>query len=89
MAELTGAEPQPAPSFGGPAGGGRQFADELHSVTIHGRQRTFYVDLKQSGNGKFIKISEKSRGGRKTTIMFDSEDLDPMIAALNEMKTKM
>ena len=90
MAELTGAEPQPAPSFGGagPAGG-RQFADELHSVTIHARQRTFYVDLKQSGNGKFIKISEKSRGGRKTTIMFDSEDLDPMIAALQEMKAKL
>lgn len=90
MAELTGDGPQPAPSFGGPGpSAGRQFADELHSVTIHARQRTFYVDLKQSGNGKFIKISEKSRGGRKTTIMFDSEDLDPMIAALQEMKTKI
>ncbi|MDO8468429.1 MAG: hypothetical protein Q7S29_01590 [Candidatus Peribacter sp.] len=90
MAELTGGAPQGAPAFGGGGGGGgRQYADEIHSVTIHARQRTFYIDLKQSGNGKFLKISEKSRGGRKTTIMFDSEDLDPIIAALQEMKTKL
>ncbi|ALM10002.1 MAG TPA: hypothetical protein DEB30_03085 [Candidatus Peribacter riflensis] len=90
MAELTGGAPQADRSFGGTGGGGgRQYADEIHSVTIHARQRTFYVDLKQSGNGKFLKISEKSRGGRKTTIMFDSEDLDQIIAALQEMKTKI
>jgi len=88
MAELTGGAPQGAPAFGG-GSGGRQYADEIHSVTIHARQRTFYIDLKQSGNGKFLKISEKSRGGRKTTIMFDAEDLDPVIAALQEMKTKI
>jgi hypothetical protein len=70
-------------------GGGRQYADELHSITIHARQRTFYIDLKQSGNGKFFKISEKSRGGRKTTIMFDAEDLDQFIQALQEMKSKI
>ena len=58
-------------------------------MTIHARQRTFYVDLKESGNGKFFKISEKSRGGQKTTIMFDVEDLDQIIAALQEMKTKL
>lgn len=74
---------------GGQGGGQRSFADDLHSVTIHAKQRTFYIDLKQSGNGKFFKISEKSRGGQKTTIMFDAEDLDQFIAALNEMKTKM
>ncbi len=80
----------PRPPRGGPGGGGnRSFADDLHSVTIHARQRTFYVDLKQSGNGKFLKISEKSRGGQKTTIMFDSEDLDKMIEALTEMKTRL
>lgn len=90
MSELTGGAPQGSSFVGASAGGGqRQYADEIHSVTIHGRQRTFYVDLKQSGNGKFLKISEKSRGGRKTTIMFDSEDLDPIIAALQEMKTKI
>lgn len=65
---------------------GRSFADDLHSITIHARQRTFYVDLKQSSNGKFFKISEKSRGGQKTTIMFDVEDLDQFIQAFQEMK---
>ncbi len=80
----------PRPPRGGPGGGGnRSFADDIHSVTIHARQRTFYVDLKQSGNGKFLKISEKSRGGQKTTIMFDVEDLDKMIEALSEMKTRL
>jgi hypothetical protein len=86
-------QPAPAPSHhhhGGNAGSAnRSFAQDLHSVTIHARQRTFYIDLKQSGNGKFLKISEKSRGGQKTTIMFDSEDLDKMIEALQEMKTKL
>lgn len=78
-------------SFGGGFGGGstREYGKELHSITIHAKQRTFYVDLKESGNGKFFKISEKSRGGRKTTIMFDAEDLDAFLNALNEMKTKM
>lgn len=88
MSELT-ANPPRGEDFGSSSSGGRQYADEIHSITIRGRQRTFYVDLKQSGNGKFLKISEKSRGGRKTTIMFDAEDLDPMIQALQEMKTKM
>ena len=96
MSELTGgaqhhddnaAPPAPAPRHGG--GEGRNFAQDLHSVTIHARQRTFYIDLKQSGNGKFFKVSEKSRGGQKTTIMFDAEDLDKFIEALNEMKTKL
>ena len=75
----------PAPRGGGDRGD-RKFADEIHSVTIHGRQRTFYIDLKESSNGKFFKVSEKSRGGQKTTIMFDSEDLQQFIDALTEMK---
>lgn len=89
MAELTGGAPQGGNQFGGDRGGNRQYADEIHSITIHARQRTFYIDLKQSGNGKFFKISEKSRGGRKTTIMFDAEDLDQIIQALQEMKSKL
>jgi hypothetical protein len=102
MSELTGGRSSgdsfgmdaPAPSqrpprHGGGGGGGGRFAQDIHSVTIHARQRTFYIDLKESGNGKFFKISEKSRGGQKTTIMFDVEDLDKMIAALQEMKTKL
>ena len=93
MSELSG-PPQPMPPQGGGSphrGGGdnRSFAQDIHSVTIHARQRTFYIDLKQSGNGKFFKVSEKSRGGQKTTIMFDSEDLDQFIAAFAEMKTKL
>ena len=70
-------------------GGASRYGEELHSITIRARQRTFYIDLKQSGNGKFFKISEKSRGGQKSTIVFDVEDLDGMIAALQEMKTKL
>ncbi|MBI1812252.1 hypothetical protein HY285_01770 [Candidatus Peregrinibacteria bacterium] len=73
---------------GGGSDGGR-YATDLHSVTIHARQRTFYIDLKESGNGKFFKVSEKSRGGQKTTIMFDVEDLDKFIEAFQEMKTKL
>lgn len=103
MSELTGS-PSQGDSFGvdppaarpprpqGGGGGGRdggRFAQDVHSVTIHARQRTFYIDLKESGNGKFFKISEKSRGGQKTTIMFDVEDLDHFIAALQEMKGKL
>ena len=90
-----GGAPAPAPRAPRPSGGtgggnaSGRFATDLHSVTIHARQRTFYVDLKESGNGKFFKISEKSRGGQKTTIMFDVEDLDQIIAALQEMKTKL
>ncbi len=76
----------PRPPAGG-GGGDRRFADEVHSITIHGRQRTFYIDLKQSGNGKFFKVSEKSRGGQKTTIMFDSEDLEKFIQAFQEMQS--
>ena len=63
MSELAGgdapkegddSDSTPAPAAG-KSGGDRKFADELHSVTIHGRQRTFYIDLKESGNGKFFK----------------------------------
>jgi hypothetical protein len=96
MSELTGssggfgddtaAAPAPRAQRGG--NGGR-FADEIHSITIHGRQRTFYVDLKESGNGKFFKVSEKSRGGQKTTIMFDAEDLSKFLEAFTEMQSKI
>lgn len=76
--------------FGGPGGGNSsRYGEEIHSITIRARQRTFYIDLKQSGNGKFFKVSEKSRGGQKSTIVFDVEDLDAMIAAFQEMKTKL
>ncbi len=82
----------PRPFGGAPQGGGgagSRYGEELHSVTIRARQRTFYIDLKQSNNGKFLKVSEKSRGGQKTTIIFDIEDLPAFIAALQEMQTKI
>ena len=86
----TGGSAMPPPRRSSTGGGGAgRFAQDIHSVTIHARQRTFYVDLKESGNGKFFKISEKSRGGQKTTIMFDVEDLPKIIAALQEMQTKL
>lgn len=96
MSDLVGPPPPAsdttgAPGFGGAQQGGarREYGKEIHSITIHAKQRTFYIDLKESGNGKFFKISEKSRGGRKTTIMFDAEDLDAFLNALNEMKGKL
>lgn len=78
---------QPAAAQQKSGGGNGNYANELHSVTIHARQRTFYIDLKESGHGRFFKVSEKSRGGQKTTIMFDAEDLDKFIEAFQEMKS--
>jgi hypothetical protein len=98
MSELSGGMPQddqPMPAAVPPArapyqgGGQRGFADDIHSITIHAKQRTFYIDLKQSSNGKFFKVSEKSRGGQKTTIMFDAEDLQQFRAAFDEMAAKL
>lgn len=71
------------------AGGEQRFSQELFSKKIKGRQRTFYVDLKQSMNGKFVKISELSRGGQRSTIMFDGEDVDSFIEAFQEIKTQL
>lgn len=80
---------RPMGGTGGAVGAGSRYGEEIHSITIRARQRTFYIDLKQSGNGKFFKVSEKSRGGQKSTIVFDVEDLPAMIAALQEMQTKI
>jgi hypothetical protein len=66
-----------------------QFSREVLSKKIKGRQRTFFIDLKESANGKFVKISELSRGGQRSTIMFDAEDMDPFLEALQEMKAAL
>lgn len=84
----TAGSSQSSTSRGGGQRGGR-FAQEIHSITIRARQRTFYIDLKESGQGKFFKLSEKSRGGQKSTIMFDLEDLPKIIEALQEMQSKV
>lgn len=80
---------QPPRRQGGGGGGAGRYGEELHSITIRARQRTFYIDLKQSQNGKFLKVSEKSRGGQKSTIIFDIEDLPKFIEALGEMQKKI
>lgn len=66
-------------------GGDQGFAQEIFSRKINARFRTFYVDLKESGNGKFLKISEKSHG-RKNTIMMDAEDIPSLMEALGEVQ---
>lgn len=65
------------------------YSQELVSKKVIGRQRTFFIDLKQSTNGKFVKISELSRGGQRSTIMFDEEDMEGFIEALQEIKSAL
>ncbi|MDD5054639.1 MAG: hypothetical protein PHZ00_00030 [Candidatus Peribacteraceae bacterium] len=84
-----GSNPPPRRSHGGGTGDASRYGQEIHSITIRARQRTFYVDLKESANGKFFKISEKSRGGQKSTIVFDVEDLPAIMGALQEMQGKL
>jgi len=65
------------------------YSQELVSKIIQGRQRKFFIDLKESSNGKFVKMSELSRGGQRSTIMFDGEDVDAFIEALQEIKAAL
>lgn len=69
--------------------GGGSFSDEIFSTKIEGRSRLFYIDLKESSQGKFVKISEKSRGGRRSTIMFDQEELPAFLEAFEAIKGKL
>lgn len=79
----------PAAESSNQGGGGGRYAQELASKKVRGRQRTFYIDLKESSNGKFIKMSELSRGGQRSTIMFDGEDVEEIINALQEIKAEL
>lgn len=72
---------------GGSQGGG-SYAQEIFSKQIKAKFRTFYVDLKESVNGRFVKISEKSHG-RKSTIMMDGEDVPAIIEALQEVQKQL
>lgn len=62
--------------------GPRKYSKEIFSEKISAKYRTFFVDVKENENGHLIKIAEKSRGGKKSTIMMDAEDLPELIAAL-------
>lgn len=70
---------------GASSGGSRGYASEVFSKKLQTKYRTFYIDLKESSNGKFVKISEKSHG-RKSTIMMDGEDIVLFIEALKEVQ---
>ena len=59
-------------------------AQELFSHRIKGRRRVYFIDLKQSRNGKFVKISEKSNG-QKRTILMDQEDFAEFYGALTKI----
>jgi hypothetical protein len=65
----------------------QQYDNEVLTIKVEARSRLFYVDLKKSANGYFVKISEKSMKGR-STIMFDEEDLPKMIEALQQLEVK-
>jgi uncharacterized protein YxeA len=83
----SSASSTPSASGGRPSGGGG-YAEELYSKQIKAKFRTFFIDLKESSNGKFVKISEKSHG-RKSTIMMDAEDIPAFIEALTEVKGQL
>ncbi|PCI24807.1 hypothetical protein COB57_03490 [Candidatus Peregrinibacteria bacterium] len=59
---------------GGGQGGGYGYAEEIFSESLQTPNRTYFVDYKLSPRGRYLKISEKSRG-RKSTIMLDEEDI--------------
>ena len=89
FAEDIANEPDEQPMTASSEGGGGGYSDELLSKKIKGRSRTFFLDLKKSSNGKFVKISELSRGGQRSTIMFDEEDIGEFITALQEIKASL
>jgi len=76
------------PSGESRSGGNGGYANELFSKQIKAKFRTFFVDLKESHNGKFVKISEKSHG-KKSTIMMDAEDVPALIEALKEVQGQL
>lgn len=78
----------PASSSGSGPARGDGYANEIFTKTIHAKFRTFYIDVKESRNGKFLKISEKSKG-RKSTVMMDAEDVPKVIEALQEAGGKL
>eukprot|EP00850_Spirogloea_muscicola_P018270 SM000166S02451 [mRNA] locus=s166:42445:48496:+ [translate_table: standard] len=52
-----------------PGGGGGGGEAELASRTLQVEHKLFYLDLKQNGRGRYLKISEKAAGARSTVIV--------------------
>lgn len=87
---FAGGNPTPASddtssssSQGGHYGSNQDSTVELYTYKVRGRKRTYFIDLKESVNGKFVKISEKSNG-MKRTILIDQEDFAEFFGALVE-----
>jgi hypothetical protein len=59
------------------------YAEEIFSEKIEAKNRTYFIDLKQSVYGKFLKVSERSRG-RRNTLMIDAEHIPAFIEALTK-----
>jgi len=72
----------------GQSGAHRSYAEEIASEKIMAKYRTFFIDLKQSVNGKFVKISEKNNG-RRSTIMIDAKDMPAFVEALQKIQEQM
>ena len=72
-------ENKPAPS------GDNRRENEVFSQKIVAAQRTFFIDVKESPRGRFLKISEKSRG-KRSTVMMDAEDVAPFVEAIAKAK---
>ncbi len=66
----------------------RRYSKEVFSEKISAKYRTFFVDVKENENGHLVKISEKSRGGKKSTVMMDAEDLPAIISALQNAQNQ-
>ena len=77
-----------ATSSRGTEGTQRQYANEIFSEQVLAEKRKFFIDVKESVNGKFVKISEKSHG-RKSTIMMDAADVPAFIAALQNAQAHL
>ena len=67
-------------------GGQRGYSNEVFSEKVSAKYRTFFIDVKENAHGHLVKVSEKSRGGKKSTVMMDAEDLTDVIAALTKAK---
>ena len=65
---------------------GQDTTREIFTHRVRGRKRTYFIDLKESQNGKFVKISEKSNG-MKRTILLDQEDFAEFFGALVQIDT--
>jgi len=61
---------------------------ELFSVKFDTQQKTFFVDLKDSPRGRYLKISEK-RFGKKTTIIVPEEGVERLRKGIEAVEEKL